>query len=134
MRSLVIVFLLVAASASAQQAQTSELTYPGSIWSMAGKGSVAEPGNNTTMTHAEQGVAQGPFSILVETTIGADTKGYDWNRRFVGGLLARYTLKIAGGNIRGNFGYETEKRFVNSRVLSGFVYSVDCWFGWELKK
>lgn len=114
-------------------ASAQDLTYPGSIWSVAGKGSVAEPGNNVSMTHAEQGIAQGPFSILIETTGVADSKGYDWNRKLVGGLLGRYTFKLHGAVVRANFGYETEKRFVNPRALSGFVYSVDMWAGWTLK-
>lgn len=131
MKHLVIaaILALIATAAHAQ-----DLTYPGSAWSVAGKGSVAEPGNNVSMTHFEQGIAQGPFSILVESTAVIDSKGYDWNRKLVGGLLGRYTFKLYGMTIRSNFGYETEKRYVYSRTLSGFVYSVDMWTAWELKK
>jgi len=123
------VFVFLASMASAQS-----VTFPGSMWSTFGTaGAIAETGNVTSRMHAEQGIAKGAFSVVGEVTGVKDKLDYDWNNSALFGVLGRYTLKLPGGQVRGNVGYEREQRFVMARTLSGFVWSVDCWFGWNIK-
>ncbi len=137
MKCLIIAAVMLITAATSSSAQG--ITYPGSMWSVNGTASVAEPGNYTSRTHAEQGIAQqvgekGEFSMVAETTLLRDKLAYDWNRSALIGVLIRYTYKLPLGVIRINGGFETEKRFVTSRTSSGSVFSVDCWFGYDLKR
>jgi hypothetical protein len=118
--------MAVTGSASAQ-----EIYYPGSVWTSNGNLTPAEKGNLFTQTHVEQGVAFRGAEVFGQTTLGMDSKGYDWNRKMLGGVGARFTQTIGPGMVRASVSYVSEKRFVTDAVHSGIVVAVEAWFGWN---
>lgn len=127
---LIIGILLVLYAAAPAQAQY--LYYPGSVWSSNGTLSPVEKGNVISITHAEQGVAYRGAELFFETTVMADTKAYDWNRRVANGVGLRFTQVVKGGMVRAGTAYVWERRYTYpyERTMEGLTLFVDTWFGW----
>jgi cellulose synthase/poly-beta-1,6-N-acetylglucosamine synthase-like glycosyltransferase len=125
---LTLFFALVAFVVPAR-AQT--LYFPGSVWTTNGTLTPVEPGNKTTLTQFQQGLALKGAEVFATLTAEHDTAGYDWNRRVIQGGGARYTLSLPGGYIRPTVAYLSDKRFVVPRSMNGWSLTVDAWFGWQ---
>ncbi len=118
-------FVMMAGTASAQ-----EVYYPGSVWTSNGSLSPAEKGNLFTQTHVEQGVAFRGAEVFGQTTLAMDSKNYDWNRKMLGGVGARFTQTLGPGMVRVSVSYVSERRFVTDAIHSGVVVAAEAWFGW----
>jgi hypothetical protein len=121
---MVVAGLLVCGSASAQ------VTLPGSMWSTNGTISPVEQGNMISLTHAEQGMSMRGAEVFVTTTVGMDSKGYDWNNKTQYGMGLRLTQTIGSGMVRVGVAYLEERRWISDRKDTGTTYFVDCWFQW----
>ncbi len=122
----VLLSVVATQNASAQ----SGVHYPGSFWTTNGTVSPVEKGNVVSMNHVEQGVAKKGVELFVQSTLQTDSKGYDWNRRVIGGVGVRFTQSIGNGMVRIGASYLTERRFVHPQTINGLALTVDAWFGW----
>lgn len=127
MKGLMIALALTLGLAGAASAQT---TYPGTVWTSNGTLSPVEKGNIISMTHVEQGVANHGVELFGQTTFIADTKAYDWNRRYSNGVGARFTQSIGSGMVRASVSYLRERRYSSEVTAQGVVIAVESWFGW----
>lgn len=119
------VCVLWATSASAQ------VTYPGSVWSSNGWLTPVERHNVISLTHAEQGVEWRGLELFGQSTLSADTKGYDWNRRYQLGIGGRFTQSIGSGMVRGSVSWLRENRYNHDVTAQGLVLAAETWFGWQ---
>ena len=127
--SVIAVSLIGASVASAQEGTGTY--YPGVFWTSNGTVSPVEKGNIVSMSHAEQGIAKRGAELFVQSTAQYDSKGYDWNRRVIGGIGARFTQSIGTGMVRVGVSYLSERRFVVPKTTSGFSVTAEAWFGWK---
>lgn len=109
---------------------SAQVYYPGTVWSTTGTLSPVEKGNVISQSYVEQGIAYKGASLFAASTLIADSKGYDWNRRVTMGGGVRLTQNILTGVVRVNLVYLREQRYVSPAVHVGLALSVDAWFGW----
>ena len=121
----VVMFVLFATSAYAQS------RYPGTVWSSNGTLSPFESGNILSQTHVEQGVAVRGFEVFGQFTFAADSKAYDWNRHYGGGLGLRLTQSVKSGMIRASVSYVRDYRYLSRTSATGLVFAAETWFGWQ---
>ena len=110
----------------------SAITYPGSLWSSTGTVTPAEPGNVISLSHVTQGVSYKGIELFEASTLGMDSKGYDWNNRVqvsVGVALNQTVLNT--GVVRVSAAYSRERRWVSNRPYTGMVYAVDFFTQWK---
>ncbi len=116
----------LAASASAQS-----ITYPGSVWTSNGTLSPVEKDNVLSLTHVEQGISYKGLEAFGQSTLSADTKAYDWNRRYSNGVGGRFTQSLGSGMVRASVSYVRERRYNSDTTAQGMVVAVEAWFGWN---
>jgi hypothetical protein len=139
MRSKFLMFVCLVAMPSGALAQSapassSNVTYPGSVWSANGTLTPAEPGNILSLSHAEQGVMyRGWAELFALTTLGIDSAGHDWNNKSTVGAGVRFTQTLGRGMVRVSVARVRETRWQSETVTTGTVVSVDAYHAWGRK-
>ena len=110
----------------------SSITYPGSMWSSIGATTPAEKGNIISLSHMVQGVSYKGIELFEASTLGVDSKGYDWNNRVqVSSGIAFNQTVFTNGVVRLSIGYAHERRWVSNKPYNGMVYAVDFSTQWK---
>ncbi len=134
---IVVPILALCISANAQtQGNKLPTTLPGSAWNVTGNISPVESGNYISASYAEQGITlfrAGTVSVVPYFSVAAtlDTKGYDWNNRFVTTGAVKLVKNFRNGIISIGGGYANEYRFKSGMRKSAPVAQATYWFGWQ---
>jgi regulator of replication initiation timing len=110
---------------------------PGSAWVNAGNVSPTEKGNVITNAFVEQGVTlwkRGRVSFVpyVSATAFKDTKGFDWNNRFIGQAGLKMALTFSKGIVQVGGSYGEEYRFKTGNRYKSPIGYANYWLGWDL--
>jgi hypothetical protein len=111
--------------------------WPGSMWAVVGHSSPVEHGNLIEQGQLTQGYAAKRFrnKVLIpflQINAGHDSKGFDWENRFVGGAGVKLGLPVGETYTEFGAAYSYEDRYLTGHDANGFKLFMDFSYGWHL--